>query len=594
MSSDWKPKRRLTDEELLKIINDDTFDDYFLPVDNNVLTDIESDNDDHEIVKETEINDLCAKRENISEEEREAEVMQETEEDETEDPVRTEPERTWQKIEKTTAPLPEYKAGSWEEVYFRDCITASDVFIKLLGNIISDITFQTNLYATQNNKTLNITENEILAFIGLNFLMGYHILPNVESYWSSTSDLKFELVPETMSRNRFQAILSNLHLNDNALIPKNNTDKLYKVRPFVESLNAIFTNYVGEQKICVDESIVKFKGRSSIKQYNPMKPVKRGFKFWMLSDMTGFVKKFEIYQGKNEKVNDDFKDFNLGERIVLELTKQDWKKGKIVYFDNFFTTIRLLEKLKLENTLACGTIRSNRKYLPKGMIIDKKLKRGDFDHKTSNTGITFFKWKDNKVVTLASNFHGTESVQIKRKLHDGTITYIPGPDIVDDYNKFMGGVDYHDQLRQCYGIDRRSKKWWHRIFWGCLEIAFVNAFVVYKKIKNEPKLNLLNFRREVSIGLCSKAPKREQIKRKSSASRPAPKKRRYNYSVSDEIRLGNRGNHWPHFDDRRGRCEMCSAQGIQSKPHSTCSLCGVFLCVNEKKNCFVQYHDICL
>ncbi|CAH1966934.1 unnamed protein product, partial [Acanthoscelides obtectus] len=37
--------------------------------------------------------------------------------------------------------------------------------------------------------------------------------------------------------------------------------------------------------------------------------------------------------------------------------------------------IRLLEKLKLEGTVACGTIISNRKGLPKGMTNDKSLKR---------------------------------------------------------------------------------------------------------------------------------------------------------------------------------------------------------------------------
>lgn len=83
---------------------------------------------------------------------------------------------------------------------------------------------------------MNATEDKILTFIGLNFLMGYHILPKLENYWSSASDLKVEMVPETMSRNRFLDIPSNLHLNDNSLIPKDNTDQLYKVRPFVETL----------------------------------------------------------------------------------------------------------------------------------------------------------------------------------------------------------------------------------------------------------------------------------------------------------------------------------------------------------------------
>jgi len=36
--------------------------------------------------------------------------------------------------------------------------------------------------------------------------------------------------------------------------------------------------------VSVDEAMVAFKGRSTLKQYMPMKPVKQGFKVWMLVD----------------------------------------------------------------------------------------------------------------------------------------------------------------------------------------------------------------------------------------------------------------------------------------------------------------------
>ena len=34
----------------------------------------------------------------------------------------------------------------------------------------------------------------------------------------------------------------------------------------------------------VDEAMIKFKGRSKIKQYLPKKPIKRGIKVWILAD----------------------------------------------------------------------------------------------------------------------------------------------------------------------------------------------------------------------------------------------------------------------------------------------------------------------
>ncbi|KAG8235246.1 hypothetical protein J437_LFUL014733 [Ladona fulva] len=61
-------------------------------------------------------------------------------------------------------------------------------------------------------------------------------------------------------------------------------------------------------------------------------------------------------------------------------------------------------------------------------------------------------------------------------------------------------------------------------------------------------------------------------------------------SVYNEIRFKDRGSHWPEFVEKRGRCVCCALSQIQSRPHSRCGLCKVYLCINEKKNCFYRYH----
>jgi hypothetical protein len=67
------------------------------------------------------------------------------------------------------------------------------------------------------------------------------------------------------------------------------------------------------------------------------------------------ILKYE-YEGKNEKIEEEFREFGLGKRVVLSLTKPDRNQHKIVYADNYFMSITLLEKLRLKNTLGCGTI----------------------------------------------------------------------------------------------------------------------------------------------------------------------------------------------------------------------------------------------
>ncbi|KAG5893518.1 hypothetical protein JTB14_017228 [Gonioctena quinquepunctata] len=88
--------------------------------------------------------------------------------------------------------------------------------------------------------------------------------------------------------------------------------------------------------------------------------------------------------------------------------------------------------------MCCGTIRSNRQGFPE-LKNDAKFKRGDYDYMVSNTNIRAFKWKDNKIVHFASNFHSTEEVTVKRTQKDGTRKDIKCPSIVADYkNTWVG------------------------------------------------------------------------------------------------------------------------------------------------------------
>ncbi|CAI6357497.1 unnamed protein product [Macrosiphum euphorbiae] len=61
--------------------------------------------------------------------------------------------------------------------------------------------------------------------------------------------------------------------------------------------------------------MIKFKGRSTLKQYMKDKPVKRGYKGWMLCDSSGYNLKFEVNTGKKKGTV----EAGLGGRVVLDL-----------------------------------------------------------------------------------------------------------------------------------------------------------------------------------------------------------------------------------------------------------------------------------
>ncbi|KAJ8868272.1 hypothetical protein PR048_029788 [Dryococelus australis] len=191
----------------------------------------------------------------------------------------------------------------------------------------------------------------------------------MEDYWPCSPHLQVPIILfSAMYRNRFDTILCNLHVNDNQKIPDNNKDKIYRLKPVIEGLNNVFHHaYHGSRELAVGETMVLFKGRTTMKLYNPKKPIKRGFKIWTI----------------------------------------------LVFSEKFFTSLKLLDKLKSEKILACGPIRNRRRIL---QLAENKLERGDSDCRHSNTELD---WNDT-VCVLASKYHGSEIKSVSRRMHEGT------------------------------------------------------------------------------------------------------------------------------------------------------------------------------
>ena len=67
------------------------------------------------------------------------------------------------------------------------------------------------------------------------------------------------------------------------------------------------------------------------------------------------------------------------------------------------------------------------------------------------------KWMDKRVVTMLSTFH-TDEMMVKRRRtrrSDTGIEEIAKPVMIEEYNKYMGGVDLSDQMVQSYGYSHR-------------------------------------------------------------------------------------------------------------------------------------------
>ncbi|XP_058810396.1 piggyBac transposable element-derived protein 4-like [Phymastichus coffea] len=421
-----------------------------------------------------------------------------------------------------------------------------DIFLCLFPESLLDVIVeQTNLFISQKkSKGDLITKDELKIFIAINIHMGYKKLPSYRDYWSNSPQFHDSYISSLMTVNRFGFFLSHLHINDNSKEPAKGDpeyDKLYKLRPLLDTLSETFREcWKPSHHQAIDESMMKFKERSSMKQYMPAKPTKRGYKVWTRADESGFVCQFQIYTGKT-----DSPEKQLGARVVRDLTRDLVGHNHQVYFDNFFTGVELLISLKQDNILACGTVRSNRANLPKSDKSDKKMVIGEYEYKTSTSGLTWIKWMDKKPVYFLSNFHDpTEVTVVNRRQKDGTLTPVNSPVLCSDYNTHMGYVDYADRAISTYQIDRKSKKWWFRIFWHFIDLCICNGFILYKEKQIKPLLSLKKFRmRLVEQLVVHKIPTPKGRKR-TAPNTPCHAK----IKVPDEKRLSNAA-HMPQVSD---------------------------------------------
>ena len=157
--------------------------------------------------------------------------------------------------------------------------------------------------------------------------------------------------------------------------------------------------------------MVPYFGRHSAKMFIRGKPIRLGYKNWILATSDGYPYKFGTYTGAYE-TKDSSKP--LCPQVVSDLLSMVEKPAcHRVYFDNFFTSYLLLRDLHEKSFKALGTTRENRTMqcpLRPSKSVEKE-KRGFFDYR-SDECVSIVQWKDNKVVYMGSNFCNVEPTKM--------------------------------------------------------------------------------------------------------------------------------------------------------------------------------------
>ena len=166
----------------------------------------------------------------------------------------------------------------------------TDIFLRFFApQLLDHIVTETNLFACQclssahegegPPPTWETNTEEIKDYLGFAILMGINRLPDLYDYWSTDEVFHYYPIASRIPRKRFLEIARFLHCADNRnfiLRGEPGHDRLAKVRPVIEFVRRSFLGNCNPYcENSIDEAMIRFKGRSTLKQYMPEKKQSR-------------------------------------------------------------------------------------------------------------------------------------------------------------------------------------------------------------------------------------------------------------------------------------------------------------------------------
>lgn len=365
--------------------------------------------------------------------------------------------------------------------------------------IFQEIANQTNLYATQVlsqkqssywKQWIPTNKNEIKRLFGLLIWMDLVKLPEVHLYWSKDKLYEQSFPQSIMSRNRFELLLQMLHFTNNENANLLN-DRLYKIRPIIDTLNENFTKYYDPPEILyIDEFVIPLHGhiKQLKKKYRRQKRYKYSIKILKLCFNPGYTYNFQTYCNRRSD-----QESTNPTNAVISLCQNIFYKGHTICTDRWYTSIDLAQELITKSTHLIGMVQQNCRGISRE-VVTKKLKRGEMFAKENSIGLTLMKWKDRRNVLLLSTKHFVETVT-NRKRKSNCIR----PKILLDYNIGKPLIDVSDQMMIC--SSHKSIKWYKKLaFELLLNTAVTNAWVMHNSIKNN-SISLVEFKKRLVIYL---------------------------------------------------------------------------------------------
>ena len=315
-----------------------------------------------------------------------------------------------------------------------------------------------------------VSQSEMEAFLGLHLIAGAYRAHHrqVKDLWSDVHGQP--IFRATMSEDRFKAIKRCFRMDDPAR--RDRLDKLAPVRYVWDLLQKSLTAaYTPGPYLTVDEQLLEFHGRVAFRQYIKTKPGKFGVKiFWINDSSSSYALRGIVYTG-SQTLENKTTDEPFSQSLTLKLTEPFTNENRNVTCDNWFTSVPLAKKLLEKKTTLLGTIRSNRKFIPKEAKSNEgRSKKSVKYYKKSDMILCSYMDKGNQPVLLLTTMHGEVSKEGEDKQ----------PQIVRDYNATKSGTDNMDHMIRVFSCKRKCRRWPYSFFMNMLDVMTMNAYVIFK------------------------------------------------------------------------------------------------------------------
>jgi hypothetical protein len=329
-----------------------------------------------------------------------------------------------------------------------------------------------------------------------------------------------------------------------------------------------------------------------------------------------------MYRGKDQERPADI-PATVFPVIKLTANAMYHNKGYVLGTDNWYTQLMVLLKMMDIGIDIVGTVKANKKGLPKECMFPKKGRnvrlRGEMRSMTvamplragGTVPIYFTAWMDSKPVHMLSTFAPYQAECLRNRAtaaggHEKAPC--PQPTVIPVYNIAMPGTDMKDQMNSYYEIRKRGWKWQPRIFGHFNNCSNDNACTLYNcHLPVNKKLTLLQFKMRLVLDWCTPNADDDvdsdgDVDSDSSSDGQHRTTSRVPWRIAASKHLRDRdiGKHTPQKAgntgysiedhrriDGRGRCVVCDL-----RTPFQCQECESWLCIDISggKCCWSTFH----